>query len=113
MQRRELFEAHAESLVAKAIQLALDGDAQALRMCLDRIVPPLRENPVSIDLPDVADVAGCDAAQDAILRAVAAGELMPSQGEALAALVEHRRKAIETGDLAARIEALEKALSGR
>lgn len=107
VQRRELFEAHAEELVARAIQMALDGDAQALRMCLDRIVPPVKESPINIALPDVADAAGCDAAQAAIMRAVASGELLPSQGEALAALVEHRRKAIETSELVKRIEALE------
>ena len=113
VQRRELFEAHAEELVAKAIQLALDGDAQALRMCLDRIVPPVKESPVTITLPDVKDAAGCDAAQAAILQAVASGELLPSQGEALSALVEHRRKAIETSELVRRIEALEARNDGK
>jgi hypothetical protein len=93
--------------------MALDGDAQALRMCLDRIVPPVKESPVTITLPDVKDAAGCDAAQAMIIQAVASGELLPSQGEALAALVEHRRKAIETSELVKRIEALEKAQAGR
>jgi hypothetical protein len=82
-------------------------------MCIDRIVPPVKESPVNVDLPDVADAAGCDAAQAAIMRAVASGELLPSQGEALAALVEHRRKAIETAEIVRRIEALEKTQTPR
>jgi len=113
VQRRELFEAHAEELVTKAIELALNGDGMALRMCLDRIVPPAKEDPIHIDLPPTTDLPGCDAAQAAIMHAVASGELLPSQGEALSALVERRRKAIETSDLLKRIELLEKALDKR
>lgn len=39
---RELLEPHAESLIDKAVELALKGDTTALKMCLDRLVPTLR-----------------------------------------------------------------------
>lgn len=104
---RELFEAHADDLAKTAISLALAGDVQALRICVDRIVPPVREDRLQVDLPDIADAAGCTEAQAAIMKAVASGELLPSQGEALAGLVEHRRRAIETTEIMKRLEALE------
>jgi hypothetical protein len=110
---RSLFEAHADKLAQKAIDLALAGDVQALRICVDRIVPPVREDRISIDLPPIADVAGCADAQDVITRAVAIGELLPSQGEALAGLVEHRRKALDTTEMAMRLEAIEAQLNMR
>lgn len=104
---RALLQPHAEKLIQKVVNLALAGDVQALRICVDRIIPPVREDRVKIDLPPIADAAGCAEAQAVILEAVAAGELLPSQGDALAGLVEHRRKAIETGDILKRLEKLE------
>ncbi len=110
---RSLFESHADKLAKQAINLALAGDVQALRICVDRIIPPVREDRLQIDLPPIADAAGCAEAQDVITRAVATGELLPSQGEALAGLVEHRRKAIETSDILKRLEALETLKGGK
>lgn len=39
---RELLTPHAPDLVAKAVELAMQGDKTALRMCIDRLIPPLR-----------------------------------------------------------------------
>jgi hypothetical protein len=47
---RELFESRQVELIDKAITLALEGDTQALRMCLDRIVPPIKDNPIQAQL---------------------------------------------------------------
>ena len=46
-----LLEGEGEALTRKAIELALDGDTVALRLCLDRICPPAKERPISIELP--------------------------------------------------------------
>lgn len=104
---RDIFEAHADELAQTAIKLALSGDVAALRICIDRIIPPVREDRLQVALPDITDAAGCTEAQAAIMKAVASGELLPSQGEALAGLVEHRRRAIETTEIMKRLEALE------
>lgn len=37
--------------------------------------------------------------------------LLPSEGEVIAGLVEHQRRSLETHDMAKRLEALEKQLS--
>lgn len=104
---RELFDVHAGKLVKKVVDLALSGDVQALRICIDRIIPPVREGRIQISLPSIADAAGCSDAQAIIMAAVAGGELLPGEGEALAGLVEHRRRTIETTDVLKRLEALE------
>lgn len=39
---RELLQPHAPALVEKAVELALQGDTTALKMCLDRIIPVMR-----------------------------------------------------------------------
>ena len=110
---RALLQPHADKLIQTAVNLALAGDVQALRICIDRIIPPVREDRLQVALPDIADAAGCTDAQAAIMKAVASGELLPSQGEALAGLVEHQRRAMYDQDLAKRIEAIELQLKGK
>ena len=46
-----LLDGQAQALTQKAIDLALTGDIPALRLCLDRILPPRKDRPVSFTLP--------------------------------------------------------------
>ena len=39
---RELLQPHAPALIEKAVEMALEGDTTALKMCLDRIIPAMR-----------------------------------------------------------------------
>ena len=41
----ELLDGEAEALTRKAVDLALEGDTTALRLCLERIAPPARMRP--------------------------------------------------------------------
>src|SRR5580704_6937267 len=46
-----LLDGESEALTRKAIELAKGGDMAALRLCLDRILPPRKDRPVSFALP--------------------------------------------------------------
>lgn len=107
-----LLDGESEALTRKAVELALDGDLVALRLCLERIVPPRKDSPIRMTLPPMESAADIPAAMSSILAAVAAGELTPTEAQALAGLVEGHRKAMETADLAARVAAIESKLSG-
>jgi hypothetical protein len=48
-----LLDGEAEALARKAVELALAGDTLALRLCLDRILPPRRDRPIAFRLPPV------------------------------------------------------------
>jgi len=48
-----LLDGEAEALTRKAIELALDGNILALRLCLERIMPPRREHSVMVSLPEL------------------------------------------------------------
>ncbi len=63
--------------------------------------------PIIVDLPHLTTPAGVVDAIGAITSAVARGEITPSEGLTVANLIEVQRRALETVDLAARIEALE------
>ena len=108
MAAQTLLDGEGEALTRKAVELAKGGDMAALRLCMERIVPPARERPLTIKIPDTSTAAGINEAADAILQYVAKGVLMPAEGTILANIVERRRVALETQQLDERITALEK-----
>ena len=102
-----LLEGEHEKLTRKAVDLALEGDTVALRMCLDRLAPPRKDAPISFELPPVRSAADAVGASSALLAAVASGEVTPDEaGRVMALLVSHKGM-VEAGDLEARIAALE------
>lgn len=102
-----LLEGEADKLTRKAIEMALEGDTVALRLCLERIHPPRKDAPVPFHLPDMKGVESASHAMGALLEGVAKGDLTPSEASALAGLVEGYRKTLETTELEQRIVALE------
>lgn len=102
-----LLDGQGEALTQKAIDLALDGDSAALRLCLERLCPPRKSRPINISLPDTKTADGVSEAQATVVKAVAEGDLTPDEGTALCGILEARRKAIETQEHENRIAALE------
>jgi Family of unknown function (DUF5681) len=102
-----LLDGEAQALTSKAVELALDGNTMALRMCLDRIGPPRRERAVPIKLPPVRDAADLAGTMTAIIAAAGEGEISPDEGGRLARLVEIFLRAVETGDFERRLQLLE------
>lgn len=102
-----LLDGEAEALTRQAVTMALDGDGVALRLCLERIAPPRRDAPVQFELPPMQSARDAAQAAGAVLVAVAEGELTPTEGAHVMALVETYRRTLETSDLEARVRALE------
>jgi len=110
---QELLDGEAQALTQKAVELAKGGNVVALRLCLERTVPTRRERSISIELPQVDGAADILKVMSTILGAVGAGEITPSEGRELAAILENYRKGIEMAEIWARLEALEGVLKGR
>jgi hypothetical protein len=104
-----LLDGEAEALTRRAIELALEGDVTALRLCLERLVPPRRDAPVAFALPAMRTARDAAQAAGGVLEAVADGTLTPAEGQAIMGLVEAFRRTLETSELEARIRALEEA----
>ncbi len=102
-----MLEGDHERLTRKAIDMALEGDGPALRLCLDRLSPPRKDAPISFSLPPVATAADTVAASTAVLAAVSEGEITPDEGGRVMALLTAHRAIIEIGDLERRLAALE------
>lgn len=102
-----LMEGDASNITKAVIDAAKGGDLTACKIILDRLIPPAKERPVNVDLPDTSTSEGVSAAQSAILQAVGCGDLLPGEAATLSAIVESKRRAIETQELNDRITRLE------
>src|SRR4030095_10313350 len=74
---RELLSPHAAELVGKAVEMALAGDSTALRICIDRLIPPAKATDEPVTLPSLAGSlaeSGC-----IVLQALAEGSLSPGE----------------------------------
>jgi hypothetical protein len=102
-----LLDGEAEALTRKAIELAKDGDPTALRLVLDRLLPPRRDRPVNFALPKLETPADAVRATAAIAEAVASSELTPMEAGEMAKLVEGFTRAFEIHDIDKRLSHLE------
>jgi hypothetical protein len=102
-----LLDGEAEALTRKAVELALDGDTVALRLCLERIAPPRREAPVTVEVPEIQTAGDLPKAIAVLLQAAGRGDLTPGEAGRLAALVGEAGKALELHDIEVRLQRLE------
>ena len=105
-----LLDGEAEGLTRICIEKALEGDLTALRLCLDRIIPATKERPVKIKLYDTSTAAGIEQSNDAVIQAVAKGQLTPGEGEILSNILKERRASLEMIEFDKRLAALEEKL---
>jgi hypothetical protein len=102
-----LLDGEAESLTRACVSAALGGDTTALRLCLERILPPRRDRPIDFTLSPISTAADACVALSEIVEAVSAGHLTPTEATAIAGLVDVFVKSLETRDLESRVLALE------
>jgi len=98
-----------EALTRRAVELALAGDPTAMRLCLERILPPCRERTVKFALPPIESAADIAAAMKAVTSALAGGAITPGEAERIAAVVDTFVRAIDAGDFDRRLQELEDA----
>jgi len=101
-----LLAGESEALTRKAIEMALDGDPVAMRLCMERVLPPCRERTVEFSLPPIegtrtGETSGPSAgdiarAMDAVTSALSEGEITPGEAEKIAGVVDTFVRAIET-----------------
>lgn len=102
-----LLEGQSEQITQAAIDKALEGDATALRLCLERIAPARKDSPVQFDLPSITDASEAAQAAQAVVQAVSEGNVTPLEGAAVMGLVESYRRILETSEHDKRLSALE------
>lgn len=108
-QFREALSGKLPAILDKLVQLATEGDVQAIKLILDRTLPSIKpvEQTVELALPDVGATLARQA-QD-VLASVSRGELAPGTAAQIVGAIGQVSKIVETDELAKRIELLEQA----
>ena len=89
--------------------MALTGDGAAMRLVLERILPPRKERPVMFTMPKLEKVEDAVKATAALAEAVANGEITPGEAGELSKLVDGFTKAVELHEIQQRLDKLEAA----
>ena len=108
-----LLDGESRALTRVCIDRALAGDSVALRLCMERILPPRKDRPVRLALPTIGKATDVPSALAVVLKSVSNGELTPDEGVRVAQVIEQIRKAIETSELEQRIATLEQRTPGK
>lgn len=102
---------HLPAIITQLVAKAKEGDSQAARLLLERVLPPMKaiEPMVELNLPDNE---GITAQGMAIVKAVAAGTIAPGQGAALLTGLGTLARIKEIDELERRISKLEEVKNG-
>ena len=105
----QLIDGQAEELVKMCITMAKNGDTTAMKIMMDRLIPPRRERSIQLALPDVKTPKDVLNVIGTVIKSIGDGKLDADQAKTLAGILEVQRKSIETVEIEQRITALEKA----
>lgn len=89
-----LLEGEAKALTRKAIELGLAGDTAALRLCMERLMPPRKDRSISFELPKIERAEDVARASAFVLTAVSEGRITPSEACEVMKLIEVHRRTI-------------------
>jgi hypothetical protein len=78
-----LLERDVEETCNRVIEEAKAGNMQAVKMILDRILPPKKDSPITIDIPQIKTTSDILQAINCISTAVGQGDISPSEDETL------------------------------
>jgi hypothetical protein len=94
-----LLDGEAETITRKCIDLALEGDPTALKLCVERLVPPRKEGPVEFTMPQLGSVSDVAAVMTALMQAVSEGRVLLSQAVEFGKLLEMYARMATTADM--------------
>lgn len=102
---REALEPHGDDLFKVAVEHALSGDMQALKLCLERISPPVKANSDPVEFALQGETLSDKA--ESVLQAIADGVIDVNSGRALIGAISDLGKIIEITELEKRLAQLE------
>lgn len=102
---REALSVHGDQLFKVAVEHALDGDMQALKLCLERISPPVKANSDPVEFSLQGETLSQKA--ESVLQAIADGVIDCDNGRKLIGAISDLGKIIEITELEKRLAQLE------
>ena len=102
-----LLQGQAEALTQTAVAKALEGDSVALRLCMERIAPAPKDNPISFALSQMNNALDASRAAGSVLTAVSEGNLTPIEATRVMGLIDSYRRILELTEIESRLKVLE------
>lgn len=99
-------------ILAAVVQRAKDGDLQAARIILDRVVPPLRAEAAPVTLAGLDGDAPLTERATLVFKAATAGDISVEAATALITALSGLSRLAEADDLTARVALLEERYGG-
>jgi len=96
---RRLLEPHAEELIQVLVEQAKKGDSTALRLCIERLIPRAKSEPIDISLPSELTTDAVIKLGDQILKRMAAQEIAVEEGKDLFQIIEAHMNIVGMSDL--------------
>ena len=84
----QLLEGDAEFIMRRLIAQAKAGNPRALSLLMPALLPKRKDRPIELELPTLEEASDAPCAFAAIIAAVCAGEVTPSEGTSLTRMVE-------------------------
>lgn len=108
---RVLLEPHRETLIERSLALTQSDDphasVQALKLCLQRLAPIPKDEAERVYVPGLSGAATFSEKCEAVIKAVADGDISAEAGERLLRLLDIYRRALAHDELERRVAALE------
>jgi hypothetical protein len=102
----KLLSGEADALARTLIKTALAGDPACLKICFDRLVPPMKCHPIRFKLPALHTINDAQQALSLIIAGTANGTILSDEAATLASIVSSFVKTVEVAEIEARLAAL-------
>jgi hypothetical protein len=99
-----------ESLMSKVLEMAQKGDASAMKLCIDRLVPVSKDRYMPYNIAALDDINKAPELMLEATNALLRGDIGETQMNSLCNALEQCRKSYEQRDITARLDTLSEKL---
>ena len=107
-----LFEEESGTIARQAVEMALNGHPQMIKMIMERVVPIKKSASIKLEgMPTITDVSSAGEAAQHILDSITNGTISPLDGEILSRVLDKRLHALQITEIEEELKALRERLA--
>ena len=103
----QLLQGDLKNICQRLVEEALIGNMQAIKLVLDRMLPPKRDPIIDVQLPKLQTADDAVNAMSLIIDAIGTGNITSGEGEAMSRVVDAFVRTIQAHDIEKRVSLLE------
>lgn len=104
---QKLIDENCKDIIESVIESAVNGDMTAARILVDRLIPPRRDKPINIELPEIKNSNDVVTALGIVIKKIGEGDLTLTEGQSLAAILTTKLETITIADFEKRLKEIE------